>query len=65
MFKERAVDRRRLHALLDADKDCNCTRKSCFRVLGNSLDAVLEFVTKFNDMDKLDQEEFVASRANE
>ena len=62
-FKERAVDRRRLHALLDGDKDCRCARHACFRVLANSLDAVLEFVTKFNDMDKLDQDQFATSRA--
>ena len=47
--------------LLDGVKPCHCSRGNCFRNLTAHLDAVLEFLGKFYSLDKLDQDEFVAS----
>ena len=59
-FKQRGVDESRIGKLLDGKADCRCSRSTCFRKLSRDRDSVREFLLRFYELAKLDQDEFVS-----
>ena len=57
-FKQRGVDASRIGKLLDGKAECRCTRSTCFQKLSQDQDGIQDFLARFHDLAKLDQDDF-------
>ena len=59
-YRSSACDPSRLGSLWK--KNCKCNRKDCFKRLSRSSDDVQEFLERFYDLSKPDQDDFEAKQ---